>query len=239
MQKHEFVKAYEIFNQTYPLSKYAFKAKAYREMRIRGIPTGYANKKPRRDAWTQEEIDYLKEVFKNRTYTTATIEFRKKYSNRTVNSVRTKAKELLLKSSPEALEKQKQEFIERSKPTRFKKGQRAINHEEVGTVKFRHHNKSTSYFWIKTQDTGQPRYDWEPCQRYFYKKYHGEIPKGYKVVFLDGDQSNFSKENLMLATNEEFGHARKYFKEKDIEQSRAGVLISRIELAIKELEKNR
>ena len=60
------------------------------------------------------------------------------------------------------------------------------------------------YIFVKynnVRHTGKISYqnmkeNWVPKQRYVYEQYHGSIPKGYIVVFLDNDKNNFSPENL-------------------------------------------
>lgn len=39
--------------------------------------------------------------------------------------------------------------------------------------------------------------------RYLYKKYHGEIPKGYDVMFLDTNKNNFDIDNLGLVRHKD------------------------------------
>ena len=40
--------------------------------------------------------------------------------------------------------------------------------------------------------------EWEPKQKYLYRRYIGEIPKGYTILFLDNNIENFSLDNLAL-----------------------------------------
>lgn len=40
---------------------------------------------------------------------------------------------------------------------------------------------------------------WVYKQRYIYEQHYGKIPKGYKVVFLNGDKTDYSIENLAIA----------------------------------------
>ena len=91
---------------------------------------------------------------------------------------------------------------------------------------------------MKIKDTGDTEKDWELAQRYFYKKYHGEIPKGYKVIFVDGDISNFSKENLILVNNQEFGYWIKYLG-GSVETAKTGLIIAKIRATMKRLEKEK
>lgn len=39
--------------------------------------------------------------------------------------------------------------------------------------------------------------------RYIYEKHYGAIPKGYRVVFLNGDNTDFSISNLGIARNKD------------------------------------
>lgn len=51
------------------------------------------------------------------------------------------------------------------------------------------------YLWVKI---GSGRRDWR------LKHHMGlDVPKGYKVIFIDGNKRNFDKANLMLVSNAE------------------------------------
>lgn len=65
------------------------------------------------------------------------------------------------------------------------------NSDKVGTIR---EEKSTGYLVIKTGDSYK---DWTKYQRYVYEQAYGKIPKGYVVVFLDGNNRNFELTNLM------------------------------------------
>lgn len=60
--------------------------------------------------------------------------------------------------------------------------------------------KPCGYTYVKVS-RGKRNKNWELKQRYLYKKYYGEIPKGYSVIFANGDKTDFSKENLLLVEN--------------------------------------
>lgn len=74
--------------------------------------------------------------------------------------------------------------------TKFKQGQKAHNWKPVGYEFVR----DDGYVYIKI---GEPN-KWDFKHHYLYKKYKGEIPEGYSVVFLDQDKSNFDLDNLQL-----------------------------------------
>lgn len=40
---------------------------------------------------------------------------------------------------------------------------------------------------------------WVYKQRYIYEQHYGKIPKGYKVVFLNGDRTDYDINNLAIA----------------------------------------
>lgn len=44
---------------------------------------------------------------------------------------------------------------------------------------------------------------WVYKQRYIYEQHYGKIPKGYKVVFLNGDKTDYSIENLAIAPSKD------------------------------------
>lgn len=76
------------------------------------------------------------------------------------------------------------------KPSKqFKKGD-VINALPIGTISNR---KKETY--IKVSDSND-KSAWQPLRKVIYEKHHGEIPKGYCVVSLDGDRSNVDLRNL-------------------------------------------
>lgn len=44
---------------------------------------------------------------------------------------------------------------------------------------------------------------WVYKQRYIYEQHYGKIPKGYKVVFLNGDKTDYRIENLTIAPSKD------------------------------------
>lgn len=225
--------AYVIFKETYPdCTKSAFDSAVYRKLKLKS--GGKPKLIERKNRWKPEEIELLKNLISSGTYKTTIEEFQKHY-DRTYSAIITKIKDLGFKSNPEALKKQFKEGDANSRQTRFKKGSKPVNKAKIGSVRYRNGSRRHPYFWVKIKDTGGTEKDWELAQRYFYKKYHGEIPKGNKVIFVDGDISNFSKENLKIVTNKEFGYAIKYFGES-IDQTEAGIAIGKIKARLDEME---
>lgn len=44
---------------------------------------------------------------------------------------------------------------------------------------------------------------WVYKQRYIYEQYYGKIPKGYKVIFLNSDKTDYRPENLAIAPSKD------------------------------------
>ncbi len=81
----------------------------------------------------------------------------------------------------------------------FKKGHIGPTLKEVG-----HESNLNGYISVKIDDkpiegihTYQNRKaNWKPKHRHIYEQHHGPIPKGWIVVFLDGNNRNFDPNNL-------------------------------------------
>lgn len=94
------------------------------------------------------------------------------------------------------------EAIERTKATRFKKGNIPPNaFDEDGVITIRYDHKSRSdrkYKWIRVS-LG----NWEPLHKYNWEKINGPVPRGYCLWFIDGDSLNCEPNNLELITRKE------------------------------------
>lgn len=91
------------------------------------------------------------------------------------------------------------EAIERSKATRFKKGNTPPNLLQVGSIV-----KSTDgYLLRKKQMEGAQWERWEFLHRAVWEENNGPIPEGMMVSFKDKNKENCSIDNLMLISNAE------------------------------------
>lgn len=105
-----------------------------------------------------------------------------------------------------------------------------IPHEK-GTIR----KNKNGYLYIKvTNEDGNHK--WEGLPRYVYEKHHGPIPKGHKVIHLDGNKANNDIENLMLVSSGELAQINKenYIVKENPELSKSGVLITRINNTVKQ-----
>lgn len=89
------------------------------------------------------------------------------------------------------------EAIERTKATRFKKGQipHNVNKQGDGAIVLRKHKNQTPYKYIRIS-LGV----WELYHHFIWKKHNGTIPKNHVVAFKDGNTENVIIENLELIT---------------------------------------
>lgn len=89
------------------------------------------------------------------------------------------------------------ETIDKSAKTRFQKGHKPHNTKYDGAFSVRKDNSGIAYIYIRVAE-GQ----WELLHRKIWEQHYGTIPKGYNVVFKDGDQTNLDINNLELVSNQ-------------------------------------
>lgn len=79
---------------------------------------------------------------------------------------------------------------------------------------------------------------WVYKQRYIYEQHYGAIPDGYKVVFLNGDKTDYRIENLAVAPSKDvltiYGQG---LSSKNPEATKLGLQVARLINKTKELEK--
>lgn len=116
------------------------------------------------------------------------------------------------------------EQYEKCKATMFKKGNIPSNSKPIGSERF----NSRDGVLIKVKD-GQLHKNWMPKGRYIYEQAYGKIPAGHKVIFADGDHSNFDLDNLILVSNAEelIMNQRKLISE-EAEFTKTGATIAKV-----------
>lgn len=85
--------------------------------------------------------------------------------------------------------------IMKSNKTSFKKGNIPKNYKPIGSERINIYG----YVEVKIADPNK----WETKNRFIYKKYKGDIPKGFKVIYADGNKLNNHLDNLILVSNSE------------------------------------
>lgn len=124
----------------------------------------------------KEEIDYFKSIVKGHTTNEIIELYYKKYNFKLNES---QIKHL----------KRKYNLVSGIN-TKFKKGQQAHNHKPIGYEFLR----DDGYIEIKIAEPNS----WQLKHNYIWEKNYGKIPKGYSVIFLDQDKTNFNLDNLQL-----------------------------------------
>ena len=128
------------------------------------------------------------------------------------------------------IEYMSQESIEKTKETRFKKGNKPKNYRPVGSERI----TKDGYIEVKVADPNK----WETKNKIIYKQYYGDIPKGHKVIYADGNKLNNDINNLILVSDNEELIMNKYkLRTENIELTKTGYLIAKVIDKTNELNK--
>jgi hypothetical protein len=95
-------------------------------------------------------------------------------------------------------QKMSKDVYEKAKPTMFKKGNKPMNTQPIGTIHQRRDTGGKMYQYIKLADS-----KWEQLNRYTWEQHNGPIPKGMVVVYKDGNYLNNDIANLLMITLKE------------------------------------
>lgn len=143
-----------------------------------------------RYTWTTEMIDYLRENVSGVTYAETARKMNEVFGTTlTPSAVIHRAHSLGISNGIDGRFKKGSDV---GKAYRYRRGHVPYTKVDVGSVTYRNGRK-----YIKVSDTGMENDDWVMYDRYMYEKVTGEkLEKWDKVIFLDGDTENFSKENM-------------------------------------------
>lgn len=95
-------------------------------------------------------------------------------------------------------QKMSEELKEKCKHTFFPKGNKPHNTKEPGTIVITQDKNGHYYQRIKISDS-----NWKALQRVVWETVNGEIPKGCKIRFKDGNTLNCNIDNLELISSAE------------------------------------
>ena len=105
--------------------------------------------------------------------------------------------------------------------TWFKKGAVPPNHKPVGSERI----DKDGYVLVKVEEHKK----WQLKHRVVWGKYNGSVPKGYAVIFLDGDIYNFDINNLAVVSRNELKIMnQKGLKYDNAETTKAGIAIAKV-----------
>ncbi|ACT00267.1 HNH endonuclease signature motif containing protein [Paenibacillus sp. JDR-2] len=121
------------------------------------------------------------------------------------------------------------------KPTgiQYKNGHMPHNSHPVGTEKVNGHG----YVEVKIAD---PKY-WKPKHVLVWEEHHQkQVPDGHVVIFGDGDNRNFTPDNLLLVTRGQLVMMNtKGLIKNDVDLTRTGIILADIGLKINQLKNKR
>ena len=111
--------------------------------------------------------------------------------------------------------------LQKANITSFKKGNIPPNKRPVGSERI----NVDGYIEIKTKEPNT----WELKHRVIYRDHYGDIPKGYNVIFLDGNRQNVDINNLKLVNKAEnliMNRNKLYSNDKEI--TNTGTIIAKL-----------
>ncbi len=247
----------EMLNKKYGLNLNYSQIKGYRSRyKIRaGKPSGYFSDHSTERIFTDEIENFIKENYKNRYSDDLTKIVNKKfgtnYSRQQIVSFKKRNKlnsglitrfEKGQKAFNKGMKQEDympKEAIERSKATRFQKGNHPHNEALIGEERV----SSGGYLVVKVNDLskGGRKTNWITKAKQVWEEHHGQkIPEGMFVTYLDGNELNCDPENLALVTRSENLYLNRHQLRSSIpEVTAAGVALAKFGCRVKEIEKKR
>ena len=114
--------------------------------------------------------------------------------------------------------------------TRFVKGQVPVNHREVGSERV----DKDGYILVKT---AEPR-TWRHKHRLVWEAGHGEIPKGYVVLFLNQDKSDCRLDTLALLHRKRLGVVNRMgLLRENAELTRTGLAVAELKCKASDMKR--
>ncbi len=105
--------------------------------------------------------------------------------------------------------------------TEFKKGDRPKNYMPVGSERI----NTLGYKDVKVADPNK----WRGKHIILWEGINGPLRKGFKLIFLDGNKSNISIENLAMVSNAEMLNLNRLdLIKNDRELTKTGILLTKV-----------
>lgn len=189
--------------------------------------------------YTREEKDFLKAFIPGHSYREIAEAFNREFQtdvtasqiknfigNHKLNTGRTgrfpKGHEPANKGMPVS-----PEMREKVKATWFRKGQQPATTDPIGTEK----RLGDGYIWVKVdnQPKASKKVNWKQKHRLIWEEVHGPIPEGHVLLFLDGDPTHVTLENLALVSRAELARMNQnHLIHDQKELTEAGVAIAKV-----------
>lgn len=188
--------------------------------------------------YTQEHIEYLKEITPGRWNKEITAMFNSEFglnkTEKAISAVRKRNKintgfDGQFKEGQEAWNKGTKGLMKANK-TSFKKGNIPPNHRPVGSERI----NVDGYTEIKIAEPNK----WQLKHRIIYEEHHGPIPEGGNIIFGDGNSLNLDVDNLILVSDKQLLKMNQYnLIQEDAKLTKTGVLIADLHLKMGERRK--
>ena len=195
--------------------------------------------------YTDEMIDFLKEITPGKTYVEVTKLFNEKYK---LGVTPPKIKSLLsrkrIRTGTNACFKKGSipwnkgaKGLTKANKTSFKKGERPKNWRPIGSERI----DQEGYTLIKISNEGSMWQRWTQKHKVLWEKYNNKkIPKGYAVLFADQNKQNFSEENLILVSKNELRILNQNGLIKaNAELMKSGIAVAKLKAKLAEIRKEK
>lgn len=189
--------------------------------------------------WTEEEKTFLKDNVKGRMVPELIVMFKEEFgielrpkqlSGMIKRMGLTSGVNTQFKKGMPAHNKGKAMEIDiysKCEPTMFKPGSVPPNTDPIGTEKL----CTDGYVWVKidNQPKAKKIVNWKQKHKLLWEQHNGPVPKGHKVIFLDGNRENIVLENLALVSDSELlimNKRKLIYDDKDL--TKVGVNIAKL-----------
>lgn len=184
--------------------------------------------------YSEENVKFIKENVKGISHKELTKKFNERFgTNLSESALANMKRKLKLTNGNDTRFKKGQpswnkgkkmspEQYEKCKKTMFQKGNNAAHNERK---LFEERIDTDGYTYVKVKQPNK----WKLKHRWIYEQKNGKIPKGYNLIFADGNKQNFELDNLLLVSNSElFIINQKGLYKKDKDLTKAGVTVAKV-----------
>ena len=182
--------------------------------------------------WTEEEKNYLKEITPGRHYDEILELMNNKFETQfTKNQLMAAAKRYGVTTGfdgryqPGNVPLNKgTKGLTGANRTSFKKGQQAPRYRPIGSERI----SRDGYTEIKVAEPDK----WKLKHRLIWEEANGPVPKGYALIFGDGDKRNIKLDNLLLVSRAQLARLNQnHLIQNDIELTRTAINV--VDLIVK------
>ena len=190
--------------------------------------------------YTDDIIDFLREIAPGKTYKEVVEIFNKKYDlEMTTKKLSSLLGRKKIKTGTAGCfrkgfipwNKGKKGYMGANK-TSFKKSNKPKNWRPVGSERI----DSNEYTLIKVAEPNK----WVFKHRMIYEQKYGEIPKGAVIIFADGNKNNLNIDNLLCVTRDELKVLNKCRLISSVpELTKTGLNVAKLKIKLAEIRKEK